>query len=153
VVVQGLLERTLQLVAESARSRGVTVTLDAPTAALELRADGAKLQQVLLNLAQNAIEALGSDGGEVVLRARRQPRTITLEVEDGGPGVPPDAPIFDAFFSTRPQGTGLGLSITHRIVTDHGGSIAVESRPGHTVFRVVLPIEGPQGGPARRPEG
>jgi signal transduction histidine kinase/truncated hemoglobin YjbI len=154
VIVQRLLERTLQLVAESARSRGVTVTLDEPATPLELLADGAKLQQVLLNLAQNAIEALAPAGsGEVVLRARRQPRTVTLEVEDGGPGVPQGSPIFDAFFSTKAQGTGLGLSITHRIVTDHGGSIAVESVPGQTVFRVVLPIEGPQGWPARRAEG
>ena len=61
-------------------------------------------------------------------------------------GIPPGTPIFDAFFSTKSHGTGLGLSITHRIVTDHGGTIDVDSAPGHTVFRVVLPLEGPQAG-------
>jgi nitrogen-specific signal transduction histidine kinase len=65
-----------------------------------------------------------------------------LEVEDDGPGLKsPDAPIFDAFFSTKPNGTGLGLAIVHRIVTDHSGTIDVESRPGRTCFRVLLPME------------
>jgi signal transduction histidine kinase len=96
---------------------------------------------VLLNLACNAIEALAPiGGGKVVVRARRQPRTITLEVEDDGPGIAPDSPIFDAFYSSKPQGTGLGLSITHRIVTDHGGTIDVDSVPGRSLFRVALPL-------------
>jgi two-component system nitrogen regulation sensor histidine kinase GlnL len=63
-----------------------------------------------------------------------------IEVEDDGPGLPdPGAPIFDAFFTTKASGTGLGLSIAHRIVEDHGGTIQVESAPGRTVFRLVLP--------------
>ena len=59
-----------------------------------------------------------------------------------GPGLPdPDAPIFDAFFSTKEGGTGLGLAISHRIVSDHGGTIDVTSRPGRTSFRIALPLE------------
>jgi signal transduction histidine kinase len=78
----------------------------------------------------------------VTLRVRRQPRRVTFEVRDDGPGLSsPDAPIFDAFFSTKPRGTGLGLAIAHRIVTDHGGDVSVESRPGYTVFRVQLPLD------------
>jgi len=50
------------------------------------------------------------------------------------------APVFDAFYSTKPQGTGLGLAIVHRVVTDHGGSIEVDSRAGRTIFRVALPL-------------
>ena len=72
----------------------------------------------------------------VVLRVRRAPRSALIDVEDDGPGLPsPDAPIFDAFFSTKEGGTGLGLAITHRIVTDHGGSIDVTSLPGKTEFQ------------------
>jgi PAS domain S-box-containing protein len=143
VAIQAVLARTMQMVASQAQAREVTLTIDAPSADIELQADRAKLEQVLLNLTQNAVEAPDS-GGHVTLRARRQPRTVTVEVEDDGPGIPPGTPIFDAFFSTKPHGTGLGLSITHRIVTDHGGSIDVETVPGRTVFRVVLPVAGPQ---------
>jgi signal transduction histidine kinase len=143
VVIQSVLERTVQMVTAQAQARDVTLTVDAPAADIELQADRAKLEQVLLNLTQNAVDALDG-GGQVVLRVRRQPRTVTLEIEDDGPGIPPGTPIFDAFFSTKSHGTGLGLSITHRIVTDHGGSIDVESAPGRTLFRVVLPIAGPQ---------
>jgi signal transduction histidine kinase len=75
------------------------------------------------------------------VRARRLPRHVILEVEDDGPGLPdPDAPIFDPFFSTKPSGTGLGLAIVHRIITDHEGTIDVDSRPGKTIFRATLPI-------------
>lgn len=76
------------------------------------------------------------------MRVRREAKKAILEVEDDGPGLSePTAPIFDPFFSTKPRGTGLGLSIVHRIVSDHGGTIAFESRPGRTVFRVSLPTE------------
>jgi PAS domain S-box-containing protein len=141
-VVQALAGRVVELTAEEARAAGVAVVLDAPPQDLVLFADGAKLQQVLLNLVQNAIEALAPGGhGHVVLRARRQPRNVVLEVEDDGPGLSsPDAPVFDAFFSTKPSGTGLGLAIAHRIVTDHGGTLDVDSRPGRTCFRVTIPI-------------
>ncbi len=146
VEVQTLFERVVQMVAAQAQARSVTLRRDVPPAAIELLADRAKLEQVLLNLTQNAVDAL-EGGGEVTLRARRQPRTVTIEIEDNGPGIPPGTPIFDAFFSTKDHGTGLGLSITHRIVTDHGGSIDVESGPGRTVFRVILSIAGPQASP------
>jgi PAS domain S-box-containing protein len=102
--------------------------------------DPEKIEQALLNLVRNAVDAVAAvGGGRVVLRTRRAPRTVLVEVEDEGPGLPaPDAPIFDAFYSTKPHGTGLGLAIVHRVVSDHEGTVDVESRPGHTVFRVTL---------------
>ncbi len=149
VSVRALLERAAQVAAQR-DGQPTPIELDVPSTPIELQADGAKLEQVLLNLTQNAVEALASAedrraDGRVVLRARRQPRTVTIEVEDNGPGIAPETPIFDAFFSTKPQGTGLGLSISHRIVTDHGGALEVDSRDGRTVFRMVLPIDGPPG--------
>ena len=76
------------------------------------------------------------------LRGRRGPRQVFIDVEDDGPGIPsPEAPIFDAFYSTKEGGTGLGLAISHRIVTDHRGTIDVSSKPGRTCFHVVLPLE------------
>jgi signal transduction histidine kinase len=116
--------------------------MDAPPQELVVVADAGKIEQVLLNLVRNAIEALQAAGtGNVVIRARRQPRFVLVEVEDDGPGLPtPDAPVFDAFFSTKPDGTGLGLAIVHRIVTDHGGTLDVDSRPGQTYFRFTIPV-------------
>ena len=81
-------------------------------------------------------------GRKVTFRVRREAAQIVLEVEDDGSGIAPaDAPIFDAFFSTKPAGAGLGLAIANRIVADHGGTIDVESRCGRTVFCVSLPME------------
>lgn len=99
-----------------------------------------RMRQVLLNLARNAIEAVGK-GGAVELRTHAADASgnLTIAVEDDGPGFPEDAPIFDAFYTTKEHGTGLGLAIAHRIVTDHGGTLSVSSGPGRTRFSVVLP--------------
>ena len=137
-----LCEHARSLALTQAEGVGVELMCDLPSADVEFEADQAKLTQVLLNLLQNAVESTGSGGGgSVVLRARRGPRHVVLDVEDDGPGLStPEAPIFDAFFSTKEGGTGLGLAITHRIVTDHGGSIDVSSKTGKTTFRVTLPL-------------
>jgi signal transduction histidine kinase len=140
--LRALCDRVIQLVAPAAEAARTRVALDFPATDLQIEVDGAKVEQVLLNLLNNAVEATGpAGGGAVVVRVRRQPRRALVEVEDDGPGLPgPDAPIFDAFFSTKSNGTGLGLAIAHRIVTDHGGTIDATSRPGCTIFRVGLPL-------------
>lgn len=121
---------------------GVVLSLDLPVSPVRVLADADKLEQVVLNLARNAVEAFPPGApGRVTLRVRRTPRRGVIEIEDDGPGLPSEgAPIFDAFYSTKPGGTGLGLPIAHRIVTDHEGSISVESTQGRTVFTVALPI-------------
>ena len=140
--LRALCLRAATVVAEDARRAKAVVTTDFTSADLVIEIDADKVEQVLLNLLRNAIDAVeGAGGGNVVLRVRRQPRFALLEVEDDGPGLPsPDAPIFDAFYSTKAQGTGLGLAIVHRVVSDHGGTVEVDSHPGHTVFRVLLPV-------------
>jgi len=140
--LRAICERARLVIKHRADELGVNVALDLPARDHVLEVDSAKIQQVLLNLLQNAVEALeNAEDGTVTLRARRKPREVEIEVEDDGPGVSsPDAPIFDPFFSTKPEGTGLGLSIVHRIITDHGGAIDVDSRPGKTIFRITLPV-------------
>ena len=140
--VRALCERILPLAAPAALARNIVVKCQHPSTDFLVEIDAAKMEQVLLNLVRNAVEALEEAGhGTVIVRARRKPRFAVIEVEDDGPGlVSEGAPIFDAFFSTKPSGTGLGLAIVHRIVTDHEGSIDVESHPGHTVFRISLPL-------------
>lgn len=123
---------------------------DLPLADVVVEGDADQLEQLLLNLARNAIEALaGRSNGVVTLRLRRSPREALVEVEDNGPGLAnPEAPIFDAFFTTKAGGTGLGLSIVHRIAQDHGGTVEVVSEPGRTVFTTRLPLALHAGGQA-----
>lgn len=140
LTVRALVEKVVPLVTTAADASHVKIVVDLPAAELTMEVDRERLQQVLLNLMQNAIEALAR-GGTVTVRARREPRHAVIDVEDDGPGLPSEsAPIFDAFFSTKPAGTGLGLALVHRIVTDHGGTIDVDSRPGRTQFRIRLPL-------------
>lgn len=142
--LRALCERAVPGVTSAAQNAKVVLELDLPATDLVVQGDRERLQQVLLNLLQNAVEAIaqgGGSGGKVTLRARREPRHAVIDVEDDGPGLPSEsAPIFDAFFSTKASGTGLGLAIVHRIVSDHGGTIDVESRPGRTRFRLRLPL-------------
>jgi PAS domain S-box-containing protein len=149
IAVQTLISRVLELTDGPAKALGITITTDTPPQDLEVVADAGKLEQVLLNVVQNAVDALSPSGtGNIVIRARRKPHYVQVEVEDDGPGVSsPDAPVFDAFFSTKPTGTGLGLAITHRIVTDHGGTVDFESKPGRTRFRFTVPIGEDSGSP------
>jgi len=109
--------------------------------------DPHELQQVALNLLLNAADAVASKGeGGVTLRVARRREESILEVQDEGVGLTPEDQdrCFDMFFTTKDvgEGSGLGLAVAHTIVTNHGGRIEVESRPGEgATFRVVLPGE------------
>ncbi len=114
-----------------------------------VKIDSQQIQQVLINLIQNAADSSGHDG-EVSLRARldnkrltdRVAEVIILEVADTGKGIPPEVEkrLFDPFFTTKDAGTGLGLSIAARIVEKHGGALQYQTRPNHgTTFGIVLP--------------
>jgi signal transduction histidine kinase len=113
----------------------------------EIYASANQLQQVIMNFAINAQQAMGEEGGNLIVRTHPgNDGTVVVEVEDDGPGIPHDirANIFDPFFTTKPagQGTGLGLSVTYGIVRDHGGNIRIEDPPGGgTRFVVTLPLE------------
>lgn len=107
------------------------------------------LRGVCMNLMMNAVQAMAG-GGQLTVITRADGETVLLQVEDTGPGIAPEHldRIWDPFFTTKPvgQGTGLGLSITQRIVSRHGGSIRVESRPGEGArFIVRIPVQGPGG--------
>jgi two-component system, NtrC family, nitrogen regulation sensor histidine kinase NtrY len=104
--------------------------------------DRDQILQVLLNLVQNAVEAMGS-GGTLRLAARCQGGEVSLSVSDTGPGIRPEdlGSVFEPDFTTKEGGTGLGLAIAERIVREHSGRLGVDSRPGQgATFTVRLPI-------------
>lgn len=102
--------------------------------------DRPRLRQVLLNLMRNGIEAMQASGGVLELAVRADAEGgVEAIVADTGPGFDENAPIFDAFYTTKEAGTGLGLAIVHRIVREHGGTIQCESRQGRTQFNVRFP--------------
>jgi signal transduction histidine kinase len=149
-VVEGL-ESTLVLLG-SRLKQGIVVHREYESGLPRLQASGGELNQVWTNLIQNAADAM-EGRGTLTLRARREAEEVVVEIEDDGPGIPPEAAprVFDPFFTTKPpgQGTGLGLAITHNIVVQkHRGRIAVDSKPGRTTFRVFLPLGGVNGGSA-----
>lgn len=140
-VVEGL-ERALSLL--SHKLEDVRLVREFAPDLPRITAAGSELNQVWTNLIANAAQATGP-GGTVTVRAYPEEDHVVVEVEDDGGGIAPeDLPrVFDAFFTTKPpgSGTGLGLSISHKIVVlDHHGDLMVESEPGRTVFRAVLPI-------------
>jgi len=113
--------------------------------------DPEQLKQVLINLVQNAIQALGTAPGTIRVRTRGPERFadlrasgefVEIDVADDGPGIPPEQQpnIFVPFFTTKQKGTGLGLAICQRLVKSHGGSISVQSKVGEgSTFVVRLP--------------
>ncbi|RKH04011.1 hybrid sensor histidine kinase/response regulator [Corallococcus sp. CA053C] len=140
VEVAPLLERVRSLLSGQAEERDVALEVE-PTRVVVVRGDEERLRQVLLNLALNALQA-APPGGRVCFSASTQGDEVALCVDDNGPGIPADvqARLFEPFFTTKASGSGLGLSIVHAIVTQHGGTIAVEAGPlGGARFTVRLP--------------
>jgi signal transduction histidine kinase len=138
------LRDTVRVLASKAKSRGVTIDLHIDPDLPRVHATGSELNQVWLNLIDNALDAV-PEGGRVEVRAHPELEHVVVGVVDDGPGIPRDlvARVFDPFFTTKApgQGTGLGLDIALRLVRRYRGDIVVESRPGRTEFRVTLPTE------------
>ncbi len=139
-----LLAETTELLRPSLRRRRVELRAESEQSLPEVQLDTAKLRQVLVNLIQNAAEAMPEAGGHVTVRASGFPaqRSVVVTVEDDGPGIPAEnlARLFEPFFTTKFAGTGLGLAISKSIVEQHGGRIEVSSEPGRgTTFLLLLP--------------
>lgn len=146
-----VLERVRRLVLAE-HPNGLQFECDFDPSLPELTGDPEQLIQATLNIVRNAVQALQGSGA-IALRTRiernftiggkRHRLIVRVEIEDHGPGIPPDLQehIFYPMVTGRPDGTGLGLSISQDIVQRHGGLIECTSRPGHTVFTLYLPVE------------
>ena len=145
--LDAIVDNVVTLVRPDAQSRGVTLVVDLERDLPRLVGHQVQLQQVLLNLVLNGMEAMeGSPAGRrtLVIRARVPgPGRVELTVRDFGPGIRPEdlSRIFDNFYTTKPRGMGMGLSICRRIVEAHGGRIGAKNDPnGGATLSVTLPI-------------
>jgi two-component system sensor histidine kinase DctS len=156
-----LIESVLPLVRLQARKGGARVVLDIETPVPRVKVDRTMVEQVLLNLARNGIQAMEADTPLaerlLTLRVRLAPaqpgsagRWVVFSVIDAGPGIPADVAqrLFTPFFTTKPEGMGLGLSLCRTVVEQHGGAMDFDNlppaagspaRPGGTEFRFTLP--------------
>jgi signal transduction histidine kinase len=143
------LDSTLVILGHKLRD-GVTVVREYGAGVPRIEAWAGELNQVWTNLIDNAVDAM--DGvGTLRVATRAEADGVVVEIGDSGPGMPPEVArrAFDAFYTTKDvgKGTGLGLDIARRIVVErHGGTIAIDSRPGATVLRVRLPVRPPTPG-------
>lgn len=138
-----LLENVLDLAAHAPRSEKIRLAKDLPPDLREIECDPEQLEQVLLNLIINAIEA-SPDGSEVLLAASQTDMYLHIDVRDQGPGVPASDVdhLFDPFFTTKEHGTGLGLPVAHQIIQQLGGTLlARHNDGGGMTFSVLLPFE------------
>jgi signal transduction histidine kinase len=139
-----LLERIPQILAGEIQKRRAQAAVEDRSGGARVRVDASQINQLLLNLVQNALLAAEESGRPPVVRltAQRQGPWVLLDVADNGTGIPPEEQpkIFDLFYSTRKGGTGLGLAIVDRIARAHGGRMTVDSTPGRgTVMTLELP--------------
>lgn len=158
VDVNAVVKRTVQILQPSCNDR-TQLVFDLQDELASVRIDAEQLRQVLMNLVQNAVQALGERGGEVTVSTRtgrgerggvraqdkgELPTWVEIVVKDTGPGISAKVlnSLFVPFFSTKTQGTGLGLAISQRIAQEAGGVIEVASQEGFgSAFTVVLPAE------------
>ena len=147
VSVPSLVDRVLDELEVARADRGLALVREIAPEALAVEGDGERLHQVLFNLLDNAVRFTPA-GGRVVVRARAHDATVRLEVEDTGPGIPPELRerVFERFFTVDPSrsrgegGTGIGLAIARSIVDAHGGRIWAEPGDGGSRFVVELPV-------------
>jgi C4-dicarboxylate-specific signal transduction histidine kinase len=146
ISVNRVIQEVIELSQVTLRKSRVRLTTDlAPNLPL-CHADAQLLEQVLMNLVTNAVQALAEAPGErrVEISSGLHQGGVVIRVADSGPGVPPEAGerIFDPFFTIKKDGSGIGLALSQRIITDHGGRLAAGvSRFGGAEFTIEMPTD------------
>jgi PAS domain S-box-containing protein len=146
--LNSIVEEVAGLLRFDGEARRVKLTLELALSAPPIRGDRVQVQQVLLNLIINAMDAVnGCEAGKRCVAVRVRPRNAEVEVavSDAGHGIPAEnlKRLFEPFFTTKPSGMGLGLAISHTIIQAHGGRLWAENNPDcGATFRFTLPISG-----------
>ena len=141
IPVADVIDGTLLLLRDQIRQKGISLALPPPeAAAATVRARHVQLEQVLVNLLQNAVQACGP-GGRIVLAIDAGPQTIRLSVSDDGPGIPADLrdTLFQPFVTSKDEGIGLGLAISLDIMRQLGGDLILDDTPSGARFTMVIP--------------
>ena len=141
--INAVIADSLKVLGEEIGKRRISVTTELG-AVRPIRADKRQIEQVIINVVLNALQAVAAEG-QVLIRTSSMDHSVVIGVHDTGPGIPRDVRtrIFDPFFTTKPfgEGTGLGLSVCAGIVSAHGGAIQVESEEGNGAsFLITLPV-------------
>jgi signal transduction histidine kinase/CheY-like chemotaxis protein len=140
-----ILREMTVLLRDTAGRHSISIRTELDLGLPHTTADRVQVQQVLMNLMLNGIEAMRQTGGELTIASKRTEHgQLLVSVSDSGIGLPVDQAerIFDAFFTTKPQGTGMGLSISRRIIEAHGGSLSASPNAGQgAIFQFTLPGE------------
>lgn len=147
VGVEEVVRSSAKLINHQGRGRNVRFEFEIEPQLPTIVADGSQLQQALISLATNAIDAMPG-GGVLTFRAMNVQGSVQIEISDTGVGIPPEnmSQIFEPFFTTKElgRGTGLGLSVCYGIISEHGGRLSVRSTVGvGSTFKIVLPITDP----------
>ncbi|MBX3281434.1 MAG: PAS domain-containing protein [Acidobacteria bacterium] len=145
--VADIVRSAANLISHQKRGNAIDIAVDAHEPIDKIRGDGGQIQQAVIALATNAIDAM-PNGGKLKFCVRQDPRRVIIEVSDTGIGIPTeDLPrIFEPFFTTKEvgKGTGLGLAVCYGIVSEHSGRISVRSSLGKgTTFTISLPLQAP----------
>lgn len=140
-----VINSSARLISHQIRGNRVEIRLEIADDIPPVQADSGHIQQAIIALSNNAIDAM-PEGGILTLRASAQMNRIAIEIEDTGVGIPAEdlSKIFEPFFTTKEvgEGTGLGLAVCYGIVTDHGGRLSVRSNVGKgTIFTIYLPVK------------
>jgi len=136
-----IIERSLAVVQPHAHERGVVVRLD-QSAPADASVDSDQLQQAMMNLLLNAVDASGP-GGVVSVRMKTEEKHIDIAVDDSGPGLSAESQeqVFEAFYTTKPGGTGLGLAVTKTVLEKMGATIQASNHASGARFTIQLPKE------------
>jgi PAS domain S-box-containing protein len=143
-IMSGVIEESRNLLAEEAMRHSVRMEVEVESNLPPVALDRVQIQQVLVNLIRNGIEAMDSGAGDRILgvRARRMGEMIQINISDSGRGIDDADRIFEAFFTTKDEGMGMGLAISRSIVESHGGRLWAEKKePRGATFIFTLPVE------------
>jgi PAS domain S-box-containing protein len=155
--VNKIIQEMIVLLRDAANRNSISILTELHTGLPMIAADRVQLQQVLMNLMLNGIEAMKDTEGELTVISRRtEDGEILIAVSDSGNGLPVDGSehLFAAFFTTKPQGTGMGLSISRRIIESHGGRLwASANTVGGATFQFTLPNEANASSPSNGDSG